>query len=133
MSDPLIFRSKVSIGWGGSLRNARFPSHSFWVLDRVHLRPFDILILLTIFANCVALGVYIPFPEDDSNTANHNLVRPCGSQPHVAPVELEWRKAEVIRDQRPRTGFGGKPDRVTRGSRVKNWVKARGGVDYGHL
>lgn len=41
----------------------------------VHLRPFDILILLTIFANCVALGVYIPFPEDDSNTANHNLVR----------------------------------------------------------
>ncbi|XP_052599460.1 voltage-dependent L-type calcium channel subunit alpha-1F [Peromyscus californicus insignis] len=35
--------------------------------------PFDILILLTIFANCVALGVYIPFPEDDSNTANHNL------------------------------------------------------------
>ncbi|KAK2082794.1 Voltage-dependent L-type calcium channel subunit alpha-1F [Saguinus oedipus] len=43
------------------------------VLDCVHLRPFDILILLTIFANCVALGVYIPFPEDDSNTANHNL------------------------------------------------------------
>ncbi|KAI5135332.1 Voltage-Dependent L-Type Calcium Channel Subunit Alpha-1F [Manis pentadactyla] len=35
--------------------------------------PFDILILMTIFANCVALGVYIPFPEDDSNTANHNL------------------------------------------------------------
>uniref|UniRef100_A0A8C0HBS1 Voltage-dependent L-type calcium channel subunit alpha n=1 Tax=Chelonoidis abingdonii TaxID=106734 RepID=A0A8C0HBS1_CHEAB len=28
---------------------------------------------MTIFANCVALGVYIPFPEDDSNTANHNL------------------------------------------------------------
>ncbi|XP_057243602.1 voltage-dependent L-type calcium channel subunit alpha-1F-like, partial [Malurus melanocephalus] len=27
----------------------------------------------TIFANCVALGVYIPFPEDDSNAANHNL------------------------------------------------------------
>ena len=37
-------------------------------------RPFDILILATIFANCVALGVYIPFPEDDSNAANHNLV-----------------------------------------------------------
>ncbi|KAH1180680.1 hypothetical protein KIL84_001614 [Mauremys mutica] len=28
---------------------------------------------MTIFANCVALGVYIPFPEDDSNTANHDL------------------------------------------------------------
>uniref|UniRef100_S4R182 Voltage-dependent L-type calcium channel subunit alpha n=1 Tax=Mus musculus TaxID=10090 RepID=S4R182_MOUSE len=39
----------------------------------VEWKPFDILILLTIFANCVALGVYIPFPEDDSNTANHNL------------------------------------------------------------
>lgn len=37
-------------------------------------RPFDILILMTIFANCVALGVYIPFPEDDSNVSNHNLV-----------------------------------------------------------
>ncbi|XP_077001970.1 voltage-dependent L-type calcium channel subunit alpha-1F isoform X2 [Tamandua tetradactyla] len=39
----------------------------------VEWKPFDILILLTIFANCVALGVYIPFPEDDSNTTNHNL------------------------------------------------------------
>ncbi|KAM7134266.1 LOW QUALITY PROTEIN: voltage-dependent L-type calcium channel subunit alpha-1D-like [Macrochelys suwanniensis] len=37
------------------------------------VEPFDILILMTIFANCVALGVYIPFPEDDSNTANHDL------------------------------------------------------------
>uniref|UniRef100_A0A669QCQ8 Voltage-dependent L-type calcium channel subunit alpha n=1 Tax=Phasianus colchicus TaxID=9054 RepID=A0A669QCQ8_PHACC len=33
----------------------------------VEWKPFDILILATIFANCVALGVYIPFPEDDSN------------------------------------------------------------------
>ncbi|XP_073177420.1 voltage-dependent L-type calcium channel subunit alpha-1F-like [Lepidochelys kempii] len=39
----------------------------------VEWKPFDILILMTIFANCVALGVYIPFPEDDSNTANHDL------------------------------------------------------------
>ncbi|XP_073456845.1 voltage-dependent L-type calcium channel subunit alpha-1F isoform X2 [Aquarana catesbeiana] len=39
----------------------------------VEWKPFDILILMTIFANCVALGVYIPFPEDDSNIANHNL------------------------------------------------------------
>ncbi|XP_029463873.1 voltage-dependent L-type calcium channel subunit alpha-1F [Rhinatrema bivittatum] len=39
----------------------------------VEWKPFDILILITIFANCVALGVYIPFPEDDSNTSNHNL------------------------------------------------------------
>jgi hypothetical protein len=60
-----------------------FQGHTAWILDCTHLRPFDILILLTIFANCVALGVYIPFPEDDSNTANHNLVRsaPPGSHP----------------------------------------------------
>ncbi|XP_004690092.1 PREDICTED: voltage-dependent L-type calcium channel subunit alpha-1F isoform X2 [Condylura cristata] len=44
-----------------------------WCISIVEWKPFDILILLTIFANCVALGVYIPFPEDDSNTANHNL------------------------------------------------------------
>uniref|UniRef100_A0A8C1PNI5 Voltage-dependent L-type calcium channel subunit alpha n=1 Tax=Cyprinus carpio TaxID=7962 RepID=A0A8C1PNI5_CYPCA len=35
--------------------------------------PFDIFILLAIFANCVALGVSKPFPEDDSNATNHNL------------------------------------------------------------
>lgn len=37
-------------------------------------RPFEIIILMTIFANCVALAVYIPFPEDDSNATNSNLV-----------------------------------------------------------
>lgn len=40
------------------------------------LRPFDIFILLAIFANCVALGVSKPFPEDDSNSTNHDLVSP---------------------------------------------------------
>ncbi|XP_045927640.1 voltage-dependent L-type calcium channel subunit alpha-1C isoform X3 [Micropterus dolomieu] len=30
---------------------------------------------MTIFANCVALAVYIPFPEDDSNATNSNLER----------------------------------------------------------
>lgn len=40
------------------------------------LRPFEIIILLTIFANCVALAIYIPFPEDDSNATNSNLVSP---------------------------------------------------------
>lgn len=39
-------------------------------------RPFEIIILLTIFANCVALAIYIPFPEDDSNATNSNLVSP---------------------------------------------------------
>uniref|UniRef100_A0A8C5FDU3 Voltage-dependent L-type calcium channel subunit alpha n=1 Tax=Gadus morhua TaxID=8049 RepID=A0A8C5FDU3_GADMO len=35
--------------------------------------PFDIFILLAIFANCVAMGVTKPYPDDDSNATNHNL------------------------------------------------------------
>ncbi|KAK1786939.1 hypothetical protein P4O66_017313 [Electrophorus voltai] len=46
-----------------------------WKYPDSHARvwPFDIFILLAIFANCVALGVSRPFPEDDSNATNHNL------------------------------------------------------------
>ncbi|GFG39870.1 hypothetical protein Cfor_08850, partial [Coptotermes formosanus] len=32
--------------------------------------PFEYLILLTIFANCVALAVYTPYPNSDSNSTN---------------------------------------------------------------
>ncbi|XP_058229316.1 calcium channel, voltage-dependent, L type, alpha 1D subunit, a isoform X3 [Hemibagrus wyckioides] len=39
----------------------------------VEWKPFDIFILIAIFANCMALAVYIPFPEDDSNSTNHDL------------------------------------------------------------
>uniref|UniRef100_A0A671VYF0 Voltage-dependent L-type calcium channel subunit alpha n=1 Tax=Sparus aurata TaxID=8175 RepID=A0A671VYF0_SPAAU len=35
--------------------------------------PFDIFILLAIFANCVAMGVTKPYPDDDSNATNHQL------------------------------------------------------------
>uniref|UniRef100_A0A673GDT3 Voltage-dependent L-type calcium channel subunit alpha n=1 Tax=Sinocyclocheilus rhinocerous TaxID=307959 RepID=A0A673GDT3_9TELE len=42
-------------------------------LHLVEWKPFDIFILLAIFANCVALGVSKPFPEDDSNSTNHDL------------------------------------------------------------
>uniref|UniRef100_A0A8C1PVR5 Voltage-dependent L-type calcium channel subunit alpha n=1 Tax=Cyprinus carpio TaxID=7962 RepID=A0A8C1PVR5_CYPCA len=42
-------------------------------LHLVEWKPFDIFILLAIFANCVALGVSKPFPEDDSNATNHDL------------------------------------------------------------
>lgn len=38
------------------------------------LRPFEYLILMTIFANCVALAVYTPYPCNDSNTINGYLV-----------------------------------------------------------
>lgn len=51
--------------------NIRFAQFIFLNSD---LRPFEIIILMTIFANCVALAVYIPFPEDDSNATNSNLV-----------------------------------------------------------
>lgn len=40
-------------------------------------RPFEIIILLAIFANCVALAVYLPMPEEDSNNTNSNLVGLC--------------------------------------------------------
>lgn len=36
--------------------------------------PFEWLILCTIFANCVALAVYTPFPSSDSNLTNAYLV-----------------------------------------------------------
>lgn len=36
--------------------------------------PFEYLILLTIFANCVALAVYTPYPNGDSNITNAYLV-----------------------------------------------------------
>ncbi|XP_050963763.1 voltage-dependent L-type calcium channel subunit alpha-1C isoform X4 [Labeo rohita] len=44
-------------------------------INIVEWKPFEIIILMTIFANCVALAVYIPFPEDDSNATNSNLER----------------------------------------------------------
>uniref|UniRef100_A0A8C7ZCS8 Voltage-dependent L-type calcium channel subunit alpha n=1 Tax=Oryzias sinensis TaxID=183150 RepID=A0A8C7ZCS8_9TELE len=42
-------------------------------LALVEWKPFDIFILLAIFANCVAMGVTKPFPDDDSNPTNHQL------------------------------------------------------------
>lgn len=36
-------------------------------------RPFEWLILCTIFANCIALAVYTPYPLSDSNTTNAAL------------------------------------------------------------
>ncbi|XP_060087546.1 LOW QUALITY PROTEIN: voltage-dependent L-type calcium channel subunit alpha-1S [Heteronotia binoei] len=39
----------------------------------VEWKPFETIILLTIFANCVALAIYLPMPEDDSNKVNSRL------------------------------------------------------------
>ncbi|XP_076351266.1 muscle calcium channel subunit alpha-1-like isoform X2 [Tachypleus tridentatus] len=42
-------------------------------IDIVEWKPFEYLILLTIFANCVALAVYTPYPNSDSNHINQFL------------------------------------------------------------
>uniref|UniRef100_A0A3B1JZ98 Voltage-dependent L-type calcium channel subunit alpha n=1 Tax=Astyanax mexicanus TaxID=7994 RepID=A0A3B1JZ98_ASTMX len=39
----------------------------------VEWKPFEIIILVTIFANCVALAVFMPMPEEDTNNTNSNL------------------------------------------------------------
>uniref|UniRef100_A0A5F8GXW0 Voltage-dependent L-type calcium channel subunit alpha n=1 Tax=Monodelphis domestica TaxID=13616 RepID=A0A5F8GXW0_MONDO len=39
----------------------------------VEWKPFETIILLTIFVNCVALAVYLPMPEDDNNSLNLGL------------------------------------------------------------
>uniref|UniRef100_A0A3B3VX42 Ion transport domain-containing protein n=1 Tax=Poecilia latipinna TaxID=48699 RepID=A0A3B3VX42_9TELE len=42
-------------------------------INIVEWKTFEIIILLTIFANCVALAVFLPMPEEDSNNTNTNL------------------------------------------------------------
>uniref|UniRef100_A0A674E478 Voltage-dependent L-type calcium channel subunit alpha n=1 Tax=Salmo trutta TaxID=8032 RepID=A0A674E478_SALTR len=42
-------------------------------INIVEWKPFEIIILLTIFANCVALAVFLPMPEDDNNATNTSL------------------------------------------------------------
>lgn len=42
-------------------------------IDVVEWKPFEWLILMTIFANCVALAIYTPFPNGDSNITNAYL------------------------------------------------------------
>uniref|UniRef100_G3S767 Voltage-dependent L-type calcium channel subunit alpha n=1 Tax=Gorilla gorilla gorilla TaxID=9595 RepID=G3S767_GORGO len=42
-------------------------------INIVEWKPFETIILLTIFANCVALAMYLPMPEDDNNSLNLGL------------------------------------------------------------
>ena len=44
-------------------------------IEFVEWKPFEFLILFTILGNCVALAVYTPFPEEDTNEMNLILVR----------------------------------------------------------
>lgn len=47
------------------------------VNDFFNLRPFEYLILVSIFLNCVALAVYTPYPNKDNDKINSLLVRFC--------------------------------------------------------
>ncbi|KAL3851956.1 hypothetical protein ACJMK2_015646, partial [Sinanodonta woodiana] len=54
------------------------PVRALFCLDlnnplRKFLTPFEFLILVTIFANCIALAIYTPYPESDSNKINAAL------------------------------------------------------------
>uniref|UniRef100_A0A1I8GVU8 Voltage-dependent L-type calcium channel subunit alpha n=1 Tax=Macrostomum lignano TaxID=282301 RepID=A0A1I8GVU8_9PLAT len=40
------------------------------IIRLVDWKPFEVIILLTIFANCVALAATTPYPESDSNDVN---------------------------------------------------------------
>ncbi|XP_033825149.1 dihydropyridine-sensitive L-type skeletal muscle calcium channel subunit alpha-1-like [Periophthalmus magnuspinnatus] len=42
-------------------------------INIVEWKTFEIIILLTIFANCIALAVFLPMPEEDSNNTNSSL------------------------------------------------------------
>uniref|UniRef100_A0A3P9AK90 Voltage-dependent L-type calcium channel subunit alpha n=1 Tax=Esox lucius TaxID=8010 RepID=A0A3P9AK90_ESOLU len=67
LSNPIRMAALALVEW-------KYPSMTIFLCVFV---PFDIFILLAIFANCVALGVSKPFPEEDSNSTNHNLVSLC--------------------------------------------------------
>uniref|UniRef100_A0A8C4HCB2 Voltage-dependent L-type calcium channel subunit alpha n=1 Tax=Dicentrarchus labrax TaxID=13489 RepID=A0A8C4HCB2_DICLA len=42
-------------------------------INIVEWKTFEIIILLTIFANCIALAVFLPMPEEDTNNTNSSL------------------------------------------------------------
>ena len=57
-------------------------------------RWFETFILLTIFANCVALAVYTPYPNSDSNSTNETLVSSNGAMGYICWV---WAVVVVVR------------------------------------
>lgn len=66
------------------------------VLNGVFLsRPFDIFILLSIFANCVALAIYIPFPGDDSNSTNQELVSDTDQVRNSQTIKCSLRVVQI--------------------------------------
>lgn len=58
-------------------------------------RPFEWLILFTIFANCVALAVYTPYPNSDSNSTNAYLVSLSTLRSLVNHYVNKYTKGEI--------------------------------------
>jgi len=58
-------RALFCLGLGNPVRKA--------CIRIVEFKPFEWMILLTIFANCVALAIYTPYPNNDSNYINMTL------------------------------------------------------------
>ncbi|CAK6963854.1 voltage-dependent L-type calcium channel subunit alpha-1D isoform X1 [Scomber scombrus] len=71
LSNPIRMAALALVEW-------KYPSLNAFIMRPVVPltaipTPFDIFILLAIFANCVAMGVTKPYPDDDSNATNHKL------------------------------------------------------------
>ncbi|KAL9960179.1 hypothetical protein ACROYT_G033596 [Oculina patagonica] len=58
-------RALLCLSLGNPIRSA--------AINLVEWKPFDVMILITIFANCAALAAYEPLPEKDSSEINDNL------------------------------------------------------------
>lgn len=114
LCDNFTYRAEVVISLLGSFLFMLFIISSCYVTSlsfvfslTSFLRPFDIFILIAIFANCMALAVYVPFPEDDSNSTNHDLVRSLFMSLllchypfiHLVPVKSHLHSVVAIRDE----------------------------------
>lgn len=58
-------RALLCLSLGNPIRSA--------AINLVEWKPFDVMILITIFANCAALAAYEPLPEKDSSEVNEGL------------------------------------------------------------
>lgn len=58
-------RALLCLSLGNPIRSA--------AINLVEWKPFDVMILITIFANCAALAAYEPLPEKDSSEINEGL------------------------------------------------------------
>lgn len=58
-------RALLCLSLGNPIRSA--------AINLVEWKPFDVMILITIFANCAALAAYEPLPGRDSSEVNEGL------------------------------------------------------------